>query len=405
MAKQKKKLLFVNESLTLAGGEKSLIALLNNLDPKKYEIDLQLFRYGGALEKFIPKYVHLLPPLDYSKIVFQSLPAHILRLWKKDHLGYLAARLKYSLNLRKGEFNHPEKAQLFWEAYQRVIPIFDKKYDVAIAYAQGVPTFYVLDRIQASKKMAWVNVNVKFPPKNKAFNHKYYKQFDRIIPVSSVTYDHMNTLYPDLKEKLFTIHDILDYRSMQRMATLKTVDFQKNTFNILTVARLNKLQKGYDITLEACKLLKDQKIKFHWYAIGRGPYKEEMEIYIKENELEGYFTFLGTTANPYPYFKAADLYVQTSRHEGFGLTLAEARLLNTPVVTTRFDTVYEQMVHEKNGLVTDIDPKAVADAIVRLIKDKELYKNIVAYLQKEQKENLESVNKFDRLMEESAIED
>jgi len=94
------------------------------------------------------------------------------------------------------------------------------------------------------------------------------------------------------------------------------------------------------------------------------------------------------------------LYVQTSRHEGFGIPIAEARLLNIPVVTTRFDSVYMQMVDGKNGLVTDIDAESVADAIEKIMKDKELYNSIVRYLKTEQKENYESIEKFDKLIEQ-----
>lgn len=39
---------------------------------------------------------------------------------------------------------------------------------------------------------------------------------------------------------------------------------------------------------------------------------------------------MGVQANPYPYMKAGDIYVQTSRFEGYCLTLTEARILNRP---------------------------------------------------------------------------
>lgn len=119
-----------------------------------------------------------------------------------------------------------------------------------------------------------------------------------------------------------------------------------------------------------------------------------MEKYIAENHLEDTFILLGTTPNPYPYIKDATLYVQTSRHEGYGLSIAEARILNTPVVTTEFDAVYNQMVHGKNGLVVPQDPTAVADAVEQLLTDKEAYNSIVAYQQQEKKGNSEEIEKF-----------
>ena len=64
-----KKLLFVIESLTLGGAEKSLVTLLNLLDYEKYEVDLQLFSYGKEFEKLLPQEVNLLPILPFFPIV------------------------------------------------------------------------------------------------------------------------------------------------------------------------------------------------------------------------------------------------------------------------------------------------------------------------------------------------
>ena len=50
----KKKLLFVIESLTLGGAEKSLVTLLNLLDYSKYDVDLLLFAHGGAFQQLLP---------------------------------------------------------------------------------------------------------------------------------------------------------------------------------------------------------------------------------------------------------------------------------------------------------------------------------------------------------------
>src|SRR5690554_1028857 len=394
----KKKILFVNESLTLAGGEKSLIALLNNLNPELYDIDLQLFRYGGALDVFIPDHVNVLPPFDYSLYAQNSWKQNLTSAIKGKGWQFLKSKLSYSINIRKGTFNHPEKAQLYWEAVHRSIPESQEQYDIAIAYAQGIPTFYVMDKIAAKKKISWINAKPNFSPKNKVFQKLYYDKYDAIVSVSEVTYDQIRSEFPDLEDKLKVLNDIVDYKSIIKMADLKTVDFKSDVFNILTVARLNYKSKRYDIALEACRILKDKGVQFHWYALGEGDYRQEMESYIQKNSLQSHFTLLGTTANPYPYFKAADLYAQTSALESYGISIAEARLLNVPIVTTRFDTVFMQMVDGKNGLVTDLNAEAVAEAIMRMMKDKDLYNSIVEYLKQEPKINTETVDRFDALI-------
>ena len=257
-----------------------------------------------------------------------------------------------------------------------------------------------MDKIAAKKKISWTNAKPNFSPKNKVFQKLYYDKYDAIVSVSEVTYDQIRSEFPDLEDKLKVLNDIVDYKSIIKMADLKTVDFKSDVFNILTVARLNYKSKRYDIALEACRILKDKGVQFHWYALGEGDYRQEMESYIQKNSLQSHFTLLGTTANPYPYFKAADLYAQTSALESYGISIAEARLLNVPIVTTRFDTVFMQMVDGKNGLVTDLNAEAVAEAIMRMMKDKDLYNSVVEYLKQEQKINTETVNRFDVLMNE-----
>src|SRR5690625_1655659 len=150
--------------------------------------------------------------------------------------------------------------------------------------------------------------------------------------------------------------------------------------------------------MKACKKLKEAGVSFRWYVLGKVPIQAEIEAYMRENDLMEHFILLGVKANPYPYFKKADIYVQTSRFEGFGLAIAEARMLNIPVVTSKFDAVYNQMVHEKNGLVVDRNAGAIAEAIIKLINDQELRRNIVDYLQAEKKGNIEEVESFYQLI-------
>ena len=167
----------------------------------------------------------------------------------------------------------------------------------------------------------------------------------------------------------------------------------------MTAGRLNKPQKGYDLALEAAKILRNRGVQFRWYAIGDGPYRGEMERFIAENQLQEHFILLGFTANPYSYMRQCDIYVQTSRHEGFGLTIAEARILNRPVVCTNFEACTMQMIDGKNGLITSFDPNDIADAIERLMKDKQLYTDIQKYLKTEKKGNVEEIENFYQLIE------
>lgn len=397
----KKRILFVIDSLICAGAEKSLITLLSLIDYSRYDVDLQLFKYGGEFEKYFNKNVNLLPPFQYTTFIEKSLSKQLFSLIHIKNIKMFLMRILYSTLLRVNhQLNNAMIARIYWQTIGNCIEKSPISYDYAIAYAQGVPTFYVIDKVHAKKKLGWVNAIYKLNGKEKEFQLNYYCKLYKIITVSDSVLNVFSEVFPTLKKNMTTIWDITDYNFILYMSQ-EGISYTDNYIGkrILTVGRLNKYHKGYDIALKVCKILKEKGLDFRWYAIGKGPYREEMERYIKENGLEKHFILLGTTPNPYPFFKDAYLYVQTSRHEGFGLTIAEARLLNIPVVTTEFDAVYNQMIQGKNGIVTKQDPQMVAEAIEKLLTDSNLYQSIKRFLEKEKKGNTEEINKFYQLVE------
>lgn len=393
-----KKILFVIDSLACAGAEKSLITLLNLLDYTKYDVDLQLFGYGEALEELLPKEVNLLKPLNYSNFSSLNLKEASINSIKSLDFSFLVARIKFSTKIRIRKYGNIQKARIFWQCLSSVIEKNEKEYDIAISYAQGIPTFYVADKIKAKNKYAWVNVSYRLSGKDKKFQEQYYNKYKKIVAVSHSTREIFSETFPKYKDKIEVIYDINDPNFIYKMASMnKSYNDNFTGLRILTVGRLAN-QKGYDIALEACKMLKNEGINFKWYSLGIGPLKLEIEKYIKDNNLEDNFILLGVKSNPYPYFRDCDIYVQTSKFEGFGLAIAEARMLNKPVVTTRFDAVYNQMIDRKNGLVVDMNAYGVTNGILELINNNEVKENIVEYLKNEKKGNVEELDKFYNLI-------
>jgi len=78
--------------------------------------------------------------------------------------------------------------------------------------------------------------------------------------------------------------------------------------------------------------------------------------------------------------KQADIYVQSSRHEGYCITLSEARCFNNPIVTTNFTGANEQISHNRTGLIVSFDEQQMYIAVKQLLDEKtvgnELRKNL-----------------------------
>ena len=394
MDENKKHILFVIDSMGIGGAEKSLTTLLQLLDYSRYEVDLQLFAYGGSLEQFLPVEVNVLPQLNYTHFLSQPI-------WKQFyHPTMLLARMKYSLKIRKRSLLNSEIASLYWQTIGQHVADNPKNYDVAIAYAQGIPTFYIIDKVFALKKLVWINIDYRLTKFTYDYQRNFYESCDSIVLVSKYVYNVFSEIYPEFTNKMQVVKDIINAKAIESMSQLPSDKIQVYSYpTLMTAGRLERAQKGYDLALETARVLKNRKIKFKWYAIGEGPYRSEMEQYIIENNLQDCFILLGTTANPYAYMRQCDIYVQPSRREGFGLTIAEARILNKPVVCTNFEGCTMQMVNEKNGLITSFNPEDIADAIERLLNDKTLYSNIQEYLRNEKKGNVEEIEKFYKLIE------
>lgn len=395
---KKKELLFVIDSLDCAGAEKSLVTLLSLLDYTKHSVELMLFGHGGALEELVPTEVKILKPLKYTEFAALNIKNAIKSSIRGFNIKMLTSRMKYSFGIRKKKYSNAQRARIFWQSVSGVIERNPKEYDIAISYAQGIPTFYVAEKVKAKKRFAWVNTSISLSKSEKKFQEKYYDQIDKIVAVSDSARDILIETFPNYREKTKVIYDINNPNFILNMANIGN-GFEDgfSGIRILTIGRLAR-GKGYEIALEACKCLKDKGVNFRWYVLGKGPLRHDIEKGIKDNGLSEHFVLLGLKSNPYPYIKNSDIYVQTSRFEGFGLAIAEARMLNIPVVTTKFDAVYNQMIHGKNGLVVDMNGDAVYEGILKLINDNKLKENIIDYLKTEKKGNIEEVEKFYNLI-------
>ena len=149
--------------------------------------------------------------------------------------------------------------------------------------------------------------------------------------------------------------------------------------------------KGFDLAIECAKILKNKGVSFLWYFVGDGPDKNKLLSLIEKYELQDYVQITGMKENPYPFMRACDIYVQPSYEEASPLTMVEAQKLSKPVVTTA--TVGgKKLVNEKTGVVTEISAAALADGIISLLSDKQVYNNITEFLKNN--DNSDEVTKF-----------
>ena len=354
----KKRLLFIIDSLNCGGAEKSLISLLPLLDYSRLDVDLLIFNRGGVFEKYLPPQIHIIRHNLYES-------GHINRINRFIHQLIFSFRIRYGKK-RHGAENH-------WRAMHEVVNRLRGEYDAAIAYQQGLPTFFLATKVDAKKKIAWINADVFEAGYDMNYCKQFYDKMDNVVAVSEKLSEKLGTRAPWMKLKLDCIYDIINPDIVHRLA-LEPVDdmtIESGEISIVTVGRLTK-PKNHLLAVDAAKVLKDKDVAFKWFFVGEGEMRPAIEGRIRELELDQNVYLLGLKENPYPYMANADIYVQTSSFEGFGMTIAEAKILKRPVVSTNFDIVHDQIIDRKNGLIAEMTPESVANCIIELSRDKRL---------------------------------
>lgn len=367
----KKRILFVIDSLGCGGAEKSLVSLLPLLNRDKYEIHLWMLHRGGEFEALLPEHIIIEPEPIYGLI---------------ERIKKCMASLCYSLTYRIKRLLgiHEHGAETLWKCMRWAFKVPEENYDVAIAYQQGIPTYLVATKINTKRRIAWINADIFSVGYNPVFNARFYTRFDVIVPVSKKLEELLGTHYSQFSDKFHCVYDILNPDIIKKQASevLDEQFFRGNTITIVTTGRL-ALPKNHLLAVEAAKILRDRGVDFKWLFIGEGSERHIIENLIKEYGLSDQVILLGMCSNPYPYMARCNVYVQTSSFEGFGLTIAEAKILGRPVVSTNFDVVHDQITHGENGLIAEMTPESVADNIICLLSDKEIRDHIIANVHKE----------------------
>ena len=122
------------------------------------------------------------------------------------------------------------------------------------------------------------------------------------------------------------------------------------------------------------KLLKEKKLKFKWLVIGDGSLRNKIEQKIEANQLEKEILLLGLRDNPYPYIKKADVFLHLSKFEGYGIAIAEARILKKCIVLNNFTTASSHIKNGFDGVIAPLNPLKIAEEIEKLILDENLRK-------------------------------
>lgn len=357
---KKKKILFLLEAVDKGGIEKVTLDIVNHLDPEKYDITVQTFWYGGHCQSLVHDNIHVIP------FFFKRYVRGIIRL-----IEYLPPRLLYRL------FVHGD-------------------YDVEIAASDGGAAKVISGSTnKRAKKICWVHMDVvNRGSKLKEFRNaetakKIYEKFDVIVPVSEACKDSFiqkfGTEYPiEVKRNPMPVEEI---RRKSEEFIPEKMDAE---LKIVCIGRLVE-QKGFDRLIRVCNSVVRKggadvfTPQFHIYIIGEGSDRDKLQQMIHEYHLQNYITLMGFRENPYPYLKAADVFLLTSRDEAFSLVVGESLIVGTPVVATACCGVSEWLEDGKYGMILENSTEGILAGLRKILEHPERmkeYRNRILEAQK-----------------------
>lgn len=378
-----KKILIASHWMEIGGAERSLLALLDSIDYKKYEIDLFLCSHRGEFMKLINKHVNLLP--EDKKAADIAVP--IINVFKHRNIDIFIGRLKGSIvskiykikhNINKPSIVPIENSHRFTYKFIKMINK-DITYDLAISFLE--PHYIVANKVKAKKKIAWIHTDYSSIDLDIQEGYKIWSLYDNIIAISEDCRRNFLKKFPNLKDKIVLVENIISKDFLLEQSKLMDISDEINKNNrenikLLSIGRFSGA-KNFDNIPEICKIILENNINIKWYIIGYGSDEYLIKSKIREYEVEENVILLGKKENPYPYIKACDIYVQPSRYEGKAVAVREAQILNKPVVITDFPTSKSQLKDGFDGIIVPIDNQGCAEGICNLIKDKELQQRLI----------------------------
>lgn len=363
-----KSIVFVVPKLGIGGVERSLISLLKQMPEDRFRVTVLTFLPGGELESQLPSSVTIRRAEGAGRQ--ESIRATMSSFLRK--LGFTAL-----FHLAKKLYHKFGSA-----AVSRSAP--GERFDIAVAYADGLATWYTAENIEADTKIAFVHTDVQRAGYDAAREQKVYAGYDKIYLGSQASRKAFLTLLPETEGKTAILPNAIDVAEILRLAE------QEDPYppgdvgcRLLTVGRLSH-EKGVEKIPQLLRMLKDAGQNVHWYVVGDGPERENLRQQAQKLGVAESLSLTGALENPYPYIRGCDVYVQPSNYEGYCIALAEARALCVPAVACDFSGAAEQLQSGVDGFVTGMTTDELFPAILELVTDAQKRADFSASLREKQ---------------------
>ncbi len=342
----KKNILIAAYNLNYGGIETSLMNLLKNINIDKYNVTLALEKKEGVFLNEVPKEIKI---KEYK--VNTSSNIFLRKVFN------LTKRIKWLL------LNY-------------------KRYDASISYATYSKPCSFLARTSSKNKILFVHSNYYMAYDKDINKIKEFfdgikiNEYNHVVFVSNESKKDLCKIYKDIESRSVTINNLVDYNKIIKLSKEK-INIDKNYNKVfLFVGRLDETSKRLTLLLDIAKKCKKDKVSAEFWIVGDGKDETMYKEIVRKEKLNN-VTFFGAKKNPYPYMKACDYLILTSRYEGFPVVYNEAIILDKPIITTI--DVSDDYVSIPNRFGYVVDENNIYEKVKSLSEKKEKLKEKVDY--------------------------
>lgn len=331
----RKKIMFFLYSLSGGGAERTVINIINNLNHKKFEVILVL---GTDKNN------------DYINLLNKNIRIRYLN----------SSKLRYCI-LKLSKYIKEEEPDLIFSTINanNIVVLLARIFSF-----KSIPTIVR----EANNRTQSGSVTLI----NKMITKILYNHFtEKVIALSYGVKEDLVKNFRIKENKIDVIYNPIELKEIRKLSNEEVKDVDKKGYEklLIAVGRLVE-QKNFTTLIKAFKRI-SQQINSRLIILGKGPKEEVLKQLTKDLGLENKISFLGFKNNPYKYMRIADVFILSSKWEGFGHVIVEAMVTGTPVISTDCRSGPGEIIKDNyyGRLVPVSNDKKLAETTIELLRD------------------------------------
>lgn len=381
----------------IGGAMTSLVNFLNALDTTRYDVDVMFYENDGR--HGIKEDINILPQ---GKIHNSFSISNVCKKAFSPSYLWAFARDKY---YKKIKHNKRKAVQIMSKEGCKYSRALTKEYDIAVAYEFTWCMNYVINRVNAKKKILWHHVEYENSGMDFKIDKKALDSADALVFVSEDCKKSYVEKHPEHSSKAYFIPNLLSSEYVRKKGNAKVSDMPfedtGSLIKFVTVARISFSHKGLDRAVRAFARLKQENLlqNVKWVIIGKGGDMDALCSMIEENSLGDVIYPIGVRENPIPYLKNFDCFLLPSLHEGKPMVITESFIMGLVPVVTEYTSAREQIRDGIDGLVLDNSEEALYEGLKRVITNPDILEELRENVLSTDYGNEREIAVFDELAE------